>query len=183
VPAAFTGVGSRETPHEVLDLMRAAGARLALWGWTLRSGDAPGADTAFEEGVDQIGPSANKQVFLPWSGFNGRRPDGVTTFLVPPDLYAEAQAIAKTHHPAWFRLTQGGRRLQTRNVTQVLGPMLDSPSAFVLCWTPGGSGSGGTGEAIRIAKSRGIAVYDLGDPDIRAAVTTWLRQGDGTPTP
>ncbi len=34
---------------------------------------------------------------------------------------------------------------------------------MVVCWTPGGRGRGGTGSAIRLARSREIPVHDLAD--------------------
>jgi len=47
--------------------MRRCATRLELLGYTLRSGGANGADTAFEEGC------CRKELYLPWPGFNGRR--------------------------------------------------------------------------------------------------------------
>ena len=46
----YTGIGSRETPTAILDLMIAIGGVLAQRGFTLRSGGADGADDAFEQG-------------------------------------------------------------------------------------------------------------------------------------
>jgi hypothetical protein len=34
---------------------------------------------------------------------------------------------------------------------------------MVVCWTPGARGRGGTGSAIRLARSREIPVHDLAD--------------------
>jgi cell division GTPase FtsZ len=55
------------------------------------------------------------------------------------------------------------RKLHARNAMIVLGKNLDDPVDFIICWTPGGTGSGGTGQALRIARAYGIPVYDLGD--------------------
>lgn len=46
----YTGIGSRETPYEIQDLMKRIAFKLAENGWLLRSGGAEGADTAFENG-------------------------------------------------------------------------------------------------------------------------------------
>ena len=51
--------------------------------------------------------------------------------------------------------------LHTRNVFQVLGPSLDSPSEFLLCWAADGEASGGTGQALRIAATHSVPVYNL----------------------
>ena len=42
-----------------------------------------------------------------------------------------------------------------------LGPILDDPVEFIICWTPGGKVTGGTGQAIRIAKDLDIRVFNL----------------------
>ena len=47
----YTGVGSRETPPEVISVMEDAAFRLAGLGFTLRSGKAEGADAAFQRGM------------------------------------------------------------------------------------------------------------------------------------
>lgn len=50
----YAGIGSRETPRSILDLMTAIARKLEALGYTLRSGGATGADTAFEEGVERL---------------------------------------------------------------------------------------------------------------------------------
>jgi hypothetical protein len=45
----------RETPTAVLAVLEALGGVLARAGFVLRSGGAPGADTAFEAGADRLG--------------------------------------------------------------------------------------------------------------------------------
>ena len=126
-------------------------ARLESLGWTLRSGGAGGADASFEAGCSE---PALKEIYLPWKGFNGLEGPVV-------DDDAALREVSMKFHPAWERLTRGGRALMTRNVAQILGPKLDSPVEMVICWTPDGQGGGGTGQAIRIARSRNIPVFDL----------------------
>ena len=46
----YAGIGSRNTPKEVLDVFESIGKYLALQGFVLRSGGADGADRAFERG-------------------------------------------------------------------------------------------------------------------------------------
>lgn len=135
----YAGVGSRETPEDVCVFMKTIAERLGSRGWVLRSGGARGADTAFAAGAPR------KQVF--------RHSD--------PLPQAALDSVAR-FHPAPGRLTAVGWRLHARNAQIVLGANLDDPVRFVLCWTPGGSGSGGTGQALRIARAHGIPVYDFG---------------------
>ena len=161
----YAGIGSRETPAEVLALMRRLARRLAQLGFVLRSGAADGADAAFEAGCDQVqGP---KEIWLPWKGFNGHADTGCG--------YPSAahEAMAAQVHPAWARLSQGPRKLHSRNVGQCLGADLATPVAFVLAWTQDGCESeatrtratGGTGMAIAIASRQGIPVINLKNPN------------------
>lgn len=60
----YTGIGSRETPYEILQLMKEL-ARLMSECFILRSGGADGADSAFESGCSGL-----KEIYLPWKNFN-----------------------------------------------------------------------------------------------------------------
>lgn len=151
----YAGIGSRETPDDVLDQMYTLGILFATLGFVLRSGGAEGADETFEAGADLV--DGKKEIFLPWRGFRDRE-DGI---LLTGSIERQAEKIAQTYHPAWERLSRGGRALQTRNTPQVLGPTLDTPSDFIVCWTRDGKASGGTGQAIRIAEAYGVPVYNL----------------------
>src|SRR5690606_30646410 len=111
-------------------------------GFILRSGGAPGADTFFEQGV--YDPEL-KHIYLPEKGFNKN----------PSQLFGvcdKALEIAEQIHPAWDRCKPYARLLHARNVYQVLGKTLDTPSDFLICWTEGGEEKGGTRTAIKLAK-------------------------------
>lgn len=158
---SYAGIGSRTTPEDILKIMRLLGGKLATLGFILRSGGADGADKAFEEGCDAH--SGNKEIFLPWKGFNGN-----TSLLFQiPD---EAIEIARMFHPAPHSLTPATEKLMARNSQQILGQNLNDHCAFVACWTPDGAEyattrqSGGTGQAIRIANHYGIPVINLHNP-------------------
>lgn len=144
----YTGIGSRETPPRVLMEMEAIAILLEKEGYTLRSGGAPGADEHFELCVQ------NKEIFLPWERFNNN----------PSNLHnvtEEAVSFSLKFHPAPERLSPAAKKLMGRNAYQVMGRGLDTPSEFVICWTKDGKDSGGTGQAIRIARHYGIPVYNL----------------------
>lgn len=149
----YAGIGARKTPVPILEAMEHAGENLAKMGLTLRSGAAEGADTAFELGVSHV--EGTKEIYLPWKKFRQRQ----STYEYPS---LEAHALGVKYHPNWRALSQGAQNLMARNSHQVLGWDLNSPALFVLCWTPGGKGGGGTGQAIRIAKAHNIPVIDLG---------------------
>lgn len=155
---AYAGIGSRETPAETLKLMRAIARMLAGNGMILRTGGAEGADSAFEAGA----AGYYSQIFVPWPGFTRRLTVGAEVICVTDSpKFGEALAIAEKFHPNWSRCTQGARKLHARNVFQVLGPDLESPSAFIVCWTKNGKAAGGTGQALRIAEGYGVPVYNL----------------------
>jgi hypothetical protein len=160
----YTGIGSRQTPPEILSVMTDIARFLAETGYVLRSGGASGADTAFESGVLYID---KKEIYLPWKGFNGNK----STLYEVSD---EAMDIAAKFHPVWDKLSQGARRLMGRNCYQVLGVDLYVPSDFVLCWTKGGKEVGGTALAMRLAKEFGVPVYNLFFEKHRSHVMSWI---------
>ena len=149
----YTGIGSRETPKDVLDLMIRMGHGFGGHGWILRSGGADGADSAFEQGCDKVnGP---KEIYIPWKGFNGNSSALYT-------VSAEALAMASKIHPAWDKCSKGAKSLHARNMYQILGYDLKTPTSCVICYTVAGKGSGGTGQAIRLARHNDIPVFDIG---------------------
>jgi hypothetical protein len=158
-PSSYAGIGSRQTPLAILRLMEIIAFRLAEGGHTLRSGGAPGADLAFESGCDAA--MGKKEIFIPWNGFQNRSAhleNGVIS-----GYCHRALKLASEIHPNWAACSPSARMLHARNCYQILGKSLNHPVSDVVCWTPGGSGAGGTGQAIRLARKYGIPVWDLGD--------------------
>lgn len=149
----YAGIGSRETPLDVCEWMTRIAHYLSAQGWVLRSGGAAGADQAFYDGCDK----KKCEIYLPYNGFRGKRADGVTHFLTAPEAYD----IARDYHPKWRNLPTTAREFHARNVHQVLGRDLKTPSTMIVCWTADGKASGGTGQALRIANARGIVIHNL----------------------
>ena len=152
----YAGVGSRETPLRVCQFMTKIAGWMEEQGWTLRSGGAKGADKAFAAGVLD---DDHEQIFLPHQGWNGNRSE----FFEPTQA---AWDLAPQFHPNW-RACLNSRYIYTphlmaRNGHQVLGPDLKTPSKLIICWTEGGRGEGGTGQALRIARHYNIPIHDLG---------------------
>lgn len=165
----YAGIGSRETPDAVLEVMEHIGKYLAPH-WLLRSGFADGADNAFARGADEAG--GPMELFIPWPGFNGAPRDD-PRFIVP-DFSAPLLDLAKRHHPAWDRCSVGAKKLHARNGCQILGADLNTPVDMVVCWTPNGAGGGGTGQAIRIAQSLDIPIFDLALPNAAGILDLFL---------
>jgi len=131
------------------------GRELAHRGWLLRSGGSPGADRAFEKGCD-LGGGA-KEIFLPWSGFNG---SDSPLFETPTG----AVELARKIHPGLNRRSPRVQKLRSRNVCQILGASLREPSRLVVAWTENAVPSGGSATVLRIAEERGIPVINLAEP-------------------
>lgn len=138
----YAGIGSRQTPRDVWQQMRVIGQLLAMRGFTLRSGKAPGADTAFELGCKDAHGSAQ---FFDARDAVGRE---------------DWSNHARKYHPRFDGLDRHAQHLQARNSAIVLGDDLRTPVNFIACWTPGGAIKGGTGQALRIAAGV-IPVFNL----------------------
>lgn len=168
----YTGIGSRKTPEHILKLMKQVGYELAQRGYTLRSGKAQGADSAFQQGVMQY-VTANQltinrwrnlaQIYIPWKTFNPLRNGFDIWDICLDDVYAEELAAACMHPDHWNNCSSGARKLHTRNVHQVLGSDLKTPSQFVLYWCPEvrGKPTGGTATAVKLATTYGIPCINM----------------------
>lgn len=150
----IAGIGSRETPKDILTEMTKIGAWCKENRTWVRSGHACGADQAFEEGAQEW-----CIVYLPWAGFEKdfKSSARIHVFQQSP----QALEIAKKYHPSFDSLSQGAKLLMARNGMQVLGSTFQDPVSAVVCWTSDGKASGGTGQALRIAKANGIRVINM----------------------
>lgn len=154
----YAGIGARETPPATIKKMEQIGEIMAKAGIVLRSGGAIGADSAFESGAIKGG--GEKQIFLPSRRHKGRDADGKEyIFNITPAHYDLAE---KHYNRDWSETSEFTQKLMARNGSQVLGDRLDSPSDLVICYTSTGGIKGGTGQALRIAKDRGIPDINLG---------------------
>ena len=170
----YAGVGSRETPldaqNDMYDMYDIAWV-LAEEGWWMRSGGAKGADQAFYDGcmewADETEDRPQMTIYLPWEGMNNLglgvdREGGYGSHKISPvDQLPLLEETAKQFHPAWGNLRHGGRKLMARNVAVMLDWDQEHTVDAVICWTKGGKIAGGTGQALRIAKERGVPVFNL----------------------
>lgn len=166
----YAGIGSRDTPPEVMAKMKKIATILERLGFILRSGGAVGADAAFESGVLN---KNNMNIYLPFTSFNERRHNGIN-YIYVEDFSKDYDEAHKSliHHPIGFKLKGSARKMMIRNYFQVCGLLGQSNSKFIICWTKGGANGisvkttwddGGTAQAIRIASSINIPVYNLKD--------------------
>ena len=154
----YCGIGSRETPFNILSQMINISTHLYKAGYTLRSGHADGADIAFEIG------SLRSEIWLPWKSFNENAKDPQQNYVVIDKNDKKAFDSIK-FHPAADRLVGPVRLLMARNYRQIIGKDGAPNSEFVVCWTKDGKDTGGTGQALRIAAHYDIPIYNLYFPE------------------
>lgn len=193
----FAGIGSRETPIEIQKSMYKVCKWLEEKGYTLRSGEALGADKACEGatqpwekedvlfGTKEFTKSKNK--VTKWAEYE----EGKKNVLIKrketfksSDANDIVRSIAKEVHPAGDKLQGIALDLMARNTYQVFGKELDTPVDFVLCWTPlnkkgevvehhnqRDGTTGGTGQAISMASLKGIPVINMANPEWKKKLT------------
>lgn len=165
----YTGIGARKTPEHIKKVMSDVSAYLYLHNpvkYTLRSGKAAGADEAFQLGVQStmMGTKDKSacEIYIPWKKFKSseRLWDCWDISDWPED---ECMYVASQVHPAWNRCTSAAKRLHARNVCQILGKDLNTPSDFVLFWAEEISGKvkGGTATAVNLARQNSIPTINM----------------------
>lgn len=176
----YTGVGSRETPNDILDLMKRIALKFNTLDWICRTGDAKGADHAFRSWARK------SEIYTAW------------------DVDKVALTVAAFFHPSWDFLTYFQKNLQARNLYQITGKDVESLheegvlfsveklklfypknklSSLVICWTPDGAVTreatsrvtGGTGQVIRIASYLGIPICNLANRESRDKALNFVK--------
>ncbi len=172
----YAGIGARKTPKEICVLMKEIASKLSIkYNFILRSGGAEGADSAFELGSDLA--DGKKEIFLPWNHFNNKHANNTSTFKIyNKEIIDKSTQIAAKFHPKWEVLTVSSKSMMIRNNFQVLGANLNSLSKFILCWTPDGRDSGGTGQALRVAKAYGIKIENLYNKKTFDKWSEWVKK-------
>lgn len=163
----YAGIGSRQTPPAVLKQMTEVARELERKGYTLNTGvtfrgNKEGADKAFDDGATK------KNLFSPEN--QGSRP--------------REQAIAKEIHPNPNALSPGALKLMARNTNQVFGDNLNKPVDFVLFYAKETSGirpEGGTGQAVEMARLKGIPTINMADPNWKSQLNSVLSKEEKDP--
>lgn len=173
----YTGIGSRETPEDVTDFMSDLAVILYHQGYYLRSGRAEGADYAFQRGAEfnflrqkmiSNNTRTQQEIYLPNERFNKcfGNLGAINTWEL--DNYADAMDIMESVHPKGRFLRGFAREAHTRNVYQVLGRDLNTPSDFVVYWAKPKNHHevhGGTNTAVQVARIHNIPCYNLYIPE------------------
>lgn len=157
----YAGIGSRQTPNHVVNVMERVATVLARKGYTVKTGACKGADQAFAEGA--LKGYGRVHLCLPWPSYEKAWINNLhgDIHIQVIDLAYDKVAADSVYryHPNPSALKQSVFKLHARNYLIITGV------EFVICWTPNGEVSGGTGQAVRIANDLGIKVYNLGNPN------------------
>ncbi len=170
VPLCYAGIGSRTISELEKAIIHEVSKTLAHDGWICYSGNADGADIAF-----QRGSGGKCVVFLPWLGYN------ISVYNAPNHslaLFALGQSRKGTaaigqYHPNPSALQASGKMMMARNYHQVMGHTTETqewPRAkFVLCCATviDDQVQGGTGQACRIAIDKKIPIINVRYPGWR----------------
>ena len=170
----YAGVGSRQTPTLVLELIQHVAVLLEAAGYTLRSGGANGADSAFASATSE------SEIYLPWDGFNSH--DSGHDYDS-----ARAHATVPMFHPIPEGLSQGAAKLMARNAAIIFGEGIrkETKVDFLICWAKGSKFAdngricdcdGGTGQAVRMAYAYEIPVFNLFLPEHRRNLLVFIKQ-------
>lgn len=156
---SYAGIGSRDIlPNEEVQIKIIA-KKMARLNFILYSGNADGSDIAF-----QNGSNAQCVLMLPWKKFNNES-YSTTACIEALDMGGSADGLSSImkFHPNAAALTDGVRRIMARNYHQVMGYGKWPVVSFVICCSNEVNGNviGGTGQAVRIAKSRNIPVFNI----------------------
>ena len=155
----YAGVGSRETPEDIMELMRRISFALYAQGYALSSGDAEGADKAFYEGAvkSPYYQHLGARIYLAWNGV-GKRWHDPKNFFYDASQYPtweSAKSIAEECRGSWEGLGRGGIAMHSRNVYQIMGACLTDPVKSIIYWAkPVGKTEkvkGGTNTALQLA--------------------------------
>ena len=125
----FTLVGSRHISEKEYLTLFGLAKYFAQHGYILRSGKADGADTAGELGFRE-GTYLKPEIYIPWKNFKGGSVLLGDEIVLP--MPKETLEYVKKIHPAFDRLSQGALKLHQRNIHQVLGLDLHTPSEILI---------------------------------------------------
>lgn len=162
----YAGIGSRSITDKESKIIEKISKKLSK-NFVLFSGNACGSDQAF-----QTGSNGNCVLFLPWAGFEKQNFD----FLKVLDVFdlgksREGMESVEKFHPN-KNLTYGQKLMMSRNFHQIMGYKKYPKVSFVVyCANEDEKGNidGGTGQAIRIARSQNI-------PAINIRISGWQKK-------
>lgn len=155
----YAGIGSRQTPNDIILIMKQVAILLAHDGHICATGACKGADQAFAEGALLAG--GRVKLYVPWKSYEQSWIQSLQSNLVEcfilQDIDREAHDSVSLFHPAYEKLSPSVKALHARNYNIL------KHALFIVCWTNDGQFIGGTGQALRIAHLHKLPIYNLGN--------------------
>jgi hypothetical protein len=169
----YTGIGGRDTPLEVRQLMTEVAMHLRHWGFTLRTGTSSAADKAFEVGAGDL-----KEIYVPWKGWNEKT--GITSLSVASSRLAHYVWLQRqsfgTAVENWGNVHPGTQALLAKSMCMVMGQHITVPSDALICWTPNAQIVGISAHPITLATIVNIPVFNLAEPETEDVIKEMLRE-------
>lgn len=153
-----TCIGSRNISKQEKELAFETGKILADKGFICRSGNANGADKAFQRAF----PYDQTEVFLPWDGFN--EPYIGKCFTPSKEMlaFAKDQLVATGVMPWLYNTKHSIQRLHGRNYFQVVGrDNILSNVCVYFADEKNGEPEGGTRTAVMLCRHFGVPTFNL----------------------
>jgi hypothetical protein len=182
------GVGSREVPESILEIMIRLGRTYTDLGFQMSSGDAWDSDRAFLYGAKQSRrySEVGARVYLNKDGVNRRyveeNPFYIDASKFDSTTQATARSMACYARDGFGGLNEFGIQLHTRNVYQIHGESLtDTISAIWFYAEPDGRNkvSGGTNTAFQLAKIAKVPLIEnLYYADTVERALKWLDENE-----
>ena len=165
----YSGIGHRNTPENVRNMMTNIGSQLAQMGFILRSGNAIGADQAWEEQVTR----KMKEIFIVERKYS-------CPFGIIADVTQEQWDFVVSHYHggmrAFSKQSAYVQYLFLRNLNILCGKDLDDKVDFVAYWHEGEHCNGGTGHTISMAKTLEIPCFNIWSEKDQQAMDEFVTQ-------
>jgi hypothetical protein len=172
----YAGIGSRKLRGSEQKLIQDIAKTLAKRDFVVYSGNADGADIAFQEGSN-----GKCVIMLPWKNFNSCKYDpnkSLNHFAC--GFSTEGDESIRKFHPNPQALTNGVRAIMTRNWHQIVGYNQYPRVSFVIACADRDVYEnivGGTGQACRIAKDFRIPIFNIRDKNWKPALIEFIKTG------
>lgn len=175
---AFTVVGSKGTLDEVMEVGFKLSVILLEAGLQGYSGNAPGMDKVLNRAMLKTN-CFNGYIFLPWPKFETRDvPERCyDSFTITTPIGEECDKTIQELIPWYGNLSQGSKKLHSRNVKQIKGKDLKHPSELVLHSAKGRTPdkpTGGTRTAVVLAQKLSIPTFNLRFKSERIALQKFM---------
>ena len=165
----YAGVGHRNTPENVRNMMTSIGSQLAQMGFILRSGNAIGADQAWEEEVTR----KMKEIFII------NRKHSCPFGIIPKFTQEQWDFVVRHYHggeTAFIKQSEYVQQLFLRNLNILCGKHLDDKVDFVAYWHEGEHCNGGTGHTVAMAKTLEIPCFNIWSQKDQQAMDKFVNQ-------